>query len=801
MSEEQMVPRASGRTTISGRPRRRAVEACTFCRRRKIKCNNEQPICANCKIYEQVCIYVPLHPSAEPKGATAAATSSHSTRSKARPRRTAKTRLSASRETPTPPPRERLSTERSGHDDADDTGAVPVEQTGQRRVDGDSSEGLPQPGRGASVSRVTVASNNVSSYHGHTSTLYEEQAPEREAHPRVPDDWVEKGLVAEAARQRQLEEFNFHTGRLDFDDVDPDLGMHLLNLHWNRQHHSFNITYRPAFMRDMACSGPYFSKLLLNALYFGASKFSPRLDVRRDPRDVRTAGWKYRERVRKLLGSALDRSDITTIQALLIMSNSLFALGDERSAAWLYAGLAIRMIIDLGMHVDVEDRRSTRRFTDEDLEIRRRVFWSAFIVDKIQSLYQGRPITLKESDTLVPIKFLDTYEEFEYWRPMAFSLQSIEYPGTPAYSVSTFTALCRLSVVMGDILSGVYAERTFDKSPNELSKLLENLDSKLKAWKSSLPKHLEMDPEDVLKATPPHVFSLNAMYNVLRILLHRPFVADGHLYGNLRDISVKSFMTCVSAADHIVMLLRAYDCAFAVARAPYLISYACYVAATIHVRIAAKRTADSEAYNSLATCLAIFNRNQETNKAIQRAQHIIQGLMKRLSVPEPSPEMISGWSGKQDLAARGMSGPLLPDMSRVSSQRVDSRPRNPETSELQHPAAPPTQLRGFAHGVFEGAVSPTVGWSDIDGIIQSFVRAPEAIPHGMELAYQFSGNAADAQDGVSHMQGGPSLNSGVYGLASRDKEMPWPADVVYGAASTDDLLFGLNGAALDSFQF
>lgn len=91
---------------------------------------------------------------------------------------------------------------------------------------------------------------------------------------------------------------------------------------------------------------------------------------------------------------------------------------------------------------------------------------------------------------------------------MAFSLQSIEYPGTPAYSVSTFTALCRLSVVMGDILSGVYAERTFDKSPNELSKLLENLDSKLKAWKSSLPKHLEMDPEDVLKATPPHVFSL-----------------------------------------------------------------------------------------------------------------------------------------------------------------------------------------------------------------------------------------------------------------------------------------------------
>ena len=65
-----------------------------------------------------------------------------------------------------------------------------------------------------------------------------------------------------------------------------------------------------------------------------------------------------------------------TIQALLVMTNSLFALGDERSAAWLYAGLAFRMIIDLGLHVEIPDV-SSRRFSDEDVEIRRRVFWGA----------------------------------------------------------------------------------------------------------------------------------------------------------------------------------------------------------------------------------------------------------------------------------------------------------------------------------------------------------------------------------------------------------------------------------------
>ena len=177
-----------------------------------------------------------------------------------------------------------------------------------------------------------------------------------------------------------MEELNYRAGTLDFDGVDPELGMHLLSLHWNRQHHSFLITYRPAFMRDMASggAGPYFSKILLNAIYFGASKFSPRREVRRDPDDVRTAGWRFRARVRGLLGEALDRSEITTIQALLVMTNSLFALGDERSAAWLYAGLAFRMIIDLGMHVDAPELGSPRKFSDEDVEIRRRVFWGAF---------------------------------------------------------------------------------------------------------------------------------------------------------------------------------------------------------------------------------------------------------------------------------------------------------------------------------------------------------------------------------------------------------------------------------------
>lgn len=109
---------------------------------------------------------------------------------------------------------------------------------------------------------------------------------------------------------------------------------------------------------------------------------------------------------------------------------------------------------------------------------------------------------------MVPIKFLDTYEELEHWTPLAYLTQSDEsYPGSPAYSISTFKHLCQLSVILSDILSTIYTERSSDKSSAELSTKLESIHATLQTWYRELPDHLA-NVNKLPTTPPPHVLSL-----------------------------------------------------------------------------------------------------------------------------------------------------------------------------------------------------------------------------------------------------------------------------------------------------
>ncbi|OQE14221.1 hypothetical protein PENSTE_c037G00691 [Penicillium steckii] len=743
-------------TSVSPIKPRRAAKACAFCRRRKLRCDNEKPTCSSCKSYGNECLYTAGNGVKRPTKARISRLEVENEQ--------LRRQLEAIGSQSTP-----------GSDSPSSSIAHVTQGTPLQHSPESPISNLNEPSHAgkeeetnvdhaqSTVSRIYISANGDSSYHGLTSTLFDDAPTDRRGQARAidshfPAEHVRKQLMGEAAYQRQMEDLNMSQGKLDFDGVDPELGMHLLSLHWNRQHHSFLITHRPSFMRDMATKGPYFSKLLLNAIYFGASKFSNRLEVRRDPDDVRTAGWTFRMRVKDLLGSALDRSDITTIQALLVMTSSLFALGDERSAAWLYAGTAFRMIIDLGIHVDATRLSNMRLISEEDLEIRRRVFWGAFVVDKIQSLYQGRPPSLQHFDTKVSLLFLDKYEELENWKPFAYS-NNQSYPGSPAYSVSTFTELCRLSLILNGILNKVYSEGSSGRSPNDLLATLNSLNTQLKEWHEALPAHLGFDSGASQVTPPPHVLSLLALYNVLLILLHRPFVAEGHLHTADVSVAISSFSICTAAAFRIVKILQAYDQAFSIRRAPYLISYATYVAATILVRVAAQREDGSRAHASLFVCFDIFKRNQETNWAVRRAENVIRHLMNRMNV-DLNNQNTERHPGSNDADA--------------------SNTNQIERSPGQWPVASPRTSFSNHETPSADADSSEL---DIDMIIQSFIRQDARTTEG-SMSNRLSNTAFSTS----------TLDSFDTSLAPTNRAF-------LEAYADDDMLFGFNGSLQDSMFY
>ncbi|KAF3484036.1 uncharacterized protein GIQ15_03360 [Arthroderma uncinatum] len=441
---------------------------------------------------------------------------------------------------------------------------------------------------------------------------------------------VRNQLIANAILQRQRE----HDIRCwqEIYGVPVELAVHLLDLHWSRQHHSFLLTYRPAVMRDLIQNGPYCSEFLMNAIFACSCKYSQRIEVRDNPVDPETAGGRFFARCDQILAdqSLLNSSSIATLVGLLLLGSTYNALG-QTSKGWLYTGYALRMVYDLGLHLDYKATTANA----EDIEIRRRVFWGAFICDKLQSLYLGRPMAIHIRDTHVSRNFMDTMEEKELWTPYvdprlpSDSLPSIPGTPTPIHSVTTFQQLCLLSKIMTKIINRFYV---VGATAANARASLQSIDDALISWKENLPTDLNFEPWSdnplIAQARPaPNVMILSALYYSLVILLHRPFISDGHLRSAVAPAS--SWKRCTSAAKNITSIVLAYKSAYTLRGAAYLLSYAVYVACTIHVRNAAATDGNQPGENSsiLSASLHSLDELSLPNAGVSKTASIIRKIM------------------------------------------------------------------------------------------------------------------------------------------------------------------------------
>ena len=117
------------------------------------------------------------------------------------------------------------------------------------------------------------------------------------------------------------------------------------------------------------------------------------------------------------------------------------------------------------------------------------------VLDKTQSIYQGRPTRLRSADSSAIIKFLDEFDELEPFHSLSFH-EAPSQLTVPTHGVSTFRHLCELMLVVEDVCSTMYSASSARKDPNELHRLALNLEVRLEQWRKSFPLHLTLTVED-----------------------------------------------------------------------------------------------------------------------------------------------------------------------------------------------------------------------------------------------------------------------------------------------------------------
>ncbi|KAF9890867.1 hypothetical protein FE257_005443 [Aspergillus nanangensis] len=565
MSPTQASPASSNPNT--GR-------SCKFCRVRKVKCNNAKPKCATCVRHDRPCVYALDPPrQSQRKAVEGVLIALKNGDAIAREKILDSIALGANETLQIPG--YLLSAGSTNRYNG-------LSQEGNLRSDSitrPAPDGLRDFSSDEEYDPTTFLSRDecgTVGIFGPTSALHAQSpADDDRSNPRTAAEPDRYQLIAEAALQRQREHDLRNLPTIA--GIPSELAMHLLDLHWNRQHHTFLLTYRPAFMRDLLRGGPYCSEFLLNAVFACSSKFSERLEVRDDPHRPETAGRRFFQRCDQLLAeqSLLTRSSIPTIAGLIMLGSTFNAWG-QTSKGWLYTGFALRMVYDMGLHLDCREVAGT---SAEDIEVRRRVFWAAFICDKLQSLYFGRPFTIQLRDARVSRDFMDTFEENELWSPYIdpqsapSSAEQSPFPPTRIHSVSVFQQLCTLSKIMTSIIDRFYM---VSATGPKARKYLSLIDHRLEVWCQQLPPELRFEPwvEDPNRpahtiAAPNNIILLTT-YNALVILLHRPFMGSPQSGSDSPD----SWERCVTAARNITSLALAYRSAYSLRRANYMLSYA-----------------------------------------------------------------------------------------------------------------------------------------------------------------------------------------------------------------------------------
>lgn len=261
----------------------------------------------------------------------------------------------------------------------------------------------------------------------------------------------------------------------------------------------------------------------------------------------------------QLLNFVHKRSMVSTVQALMLLSMFMRPdADDEDTSHWFIAGMAIRMAQDLGMHRDC----SKWPIPEYEIELRRRIWYAAYLMDRWVAADLGRPISIIDNDFEVelPTPYELNYEPtlMEPMMPILI-LETEEARQNNKTVYSSFVQLVTLSQIAGQVLVGLHSPRAKQARDNKIE-LVNILDRNLTHWKSQLPRELRMDTND-----PQFYFSttaavINLAHGCVLLLLYRPFIKK-YSEENSEDsnLAIKALGICTAIATEILTIVESME--------------------------------------------------------------------------------------------------------------------------------------------------------------------------------------------------------------------------------------------------
>ncbi|KAI8946143.1 fungal-specific transcription factor domain-containing protein [Xylaria longipes] len=623
--------------------RRAGTLTCANCRARKVRCEGSQPACKTCDIYNVECRYDKPPPITQVIEMARRLQEAEKTITKLQttgagiwpPFETSPVQDDQQGQVALPPPTAGIQTEEHAESNLKESAHVPCplpaspalnypHPDSQAKAPSDMSGDVCVEAAEAQTPGISVDDRGEICHHGPTSAVYDPSAATHHLSTTPPFTTGSPPLtragtrpyLASYRRESLLWE-DFALGNASLQTGMPRQMMaKLLHVHWTWVSPMFAWVYRPAFIRDMATRGRYYSEFLLVVICAHAAKYQQG-----------ESAALLLARARSLLGAAIQQpSSIPTAQALLQLSAHDFAQGNI-SQAWIYSGIAFRMANDLGLQHCGPD---IRLLNCVDLEIRRRLFWSCYFWDKATSLYAGRLPTITEALPQDTLDLLDDSADNDLWVPYYHDSVDLtklghgHYPPTQGHLVGSFINSCRLSIIINDIITQLYSRR--NREATQIA--FKDIKDRLYLWRTNSPAHLKYDPDRLPSVCPPpHIISQNLLYFASVILAHRPFWS----------VTVH-YEVCVSASRSIEKLILLLESTFELENITYLMGYCIYTGASAILEEA--KSHKGNAFTTLQTFLRVLNAGMKKCPMLKRSLDIIIKGLSRINEPSnPSAEV------------------------------------------------------------------------------------------------------------------------------------------------------------------